>query len=904
MPSADKSTLLTLDPAAPAAEAAATVLAMRLSAVARLAAKGRDSKLQGPKAVKLVHALRVATRRGQAALDTFAPALPDAKHESLSKALRTIRKAAGAMRDAHVQIEALGRAAELATSPARVLALEYLASRAAKRGAKARAPLQAALAAARTRRLSSAPKLAAAAAPLRHAAHAVLTDRVGAIQTTAAGNLADLVHVHELRVQLKAFRYTLEIFSACVPAAERPGLLEPLAAIQATLGTLNDAFTLHQTIDKELARLSRKAGPSDPDARRLARALTSLQAEQARLLKKSHRAFLKEWSSLCRLNYFERVITLVAPPAAKPARDQAPHPARIELKPLAAPTRPASLNGHARKPAAPGNPERRRLAAIDVGTNSVRLIVAEADDDGSYRVLDDEKEITRLGHGLSATGRMDPARIEHTAATIARMRAIAEGYGAAEPRVVGTSASREAANGPDLVARIREASGLEMHVISGDEEALLAFRSAARAFDLSAQPALVFDIGGGSVELVLSAGGHGGLIERVYSLPLGAVRLTEHFGGASAASLDRFDELRDHIRSVLKKAVGRPPIWPQIVVGTGGTLTTLGLMALRHAAGPHGNGDFGKVQGTPVTRAEVRHLLDYVRKLPVKDRTKVSGLGADRIDIIVAGLAVVDALLKHFGANRLKVHEGGIRDGLLLEMVEPAHAAGSPSAGDRAARPDPIKGVRRFAKECNYEAAHAHQVTRLALRIFDGLARHEAEFSLPAGASFGPEARTLLEAASILHDVGYLINYAQHHKHAYHLIVHADLPGLTARQVQIVALVARYHRAADPKPRHGPFERLGHDDRALVRQLSAILRVADGLDRTHMQSVRDLSLAVNDGSVDLALAADAEPEVDIWGAVRKSGLFRKVFKRPVNVEWTRTAATTSTRPVAARVSAA
>ena len=890
MPSTDDHALLTLDPRTAVAQAATAVLSLRFGAVARLVTKAVDSKLKGASAVKLVHALRVSTRRAQAALDAFAHALNPADREEVTKVLRSIRKAAGAMRDAHVQYDALRRAAKAASNPAQRDALDHLADRSAKARVKARVPLLDALAAVRLRRLTTAPEpIPNARGTHQDAARAALTTQLDAIRTTAAGDLHDLVHVHELRVELKTLRYTVQQFISCVPEPERAAALKPLAAIQELLGTVNDAFTLRETIARRLERLAPKAKASDAQTSRLLRGLKSLVADQGRQLKAAHRAFLMAWKKLASAGDLDRLLTLVAP--------FQPRPADIEIKPLS-PSAPR-LNGQHRAPRL--NPKRRRLAAIDVGTNSVRLIVAEAAEDGAYRVLDDEKEITRLGTGMHETGRMNEARIEHTAATIARMRSIAEGYGVTDLRVVGTSAARDATNAPALLARVLETSGLRLEVVSGDHEAMLAFRSAERAFDLSSQPALVFDIGGGSVELVLSAGAgqnRGALIERVYSLPLGAVVLTERFGGPDAASVRRFDELREHVQHVLRKSVGTPPLWPQAVIGTGGTLTTLGLMSLRESPGEHSADNFGKVQGTAVARAQIRHLLEYVRKLPVKDRPKVPGLGADRADIIVAGLAVVDAVLKHFGANTLKVHEGGIRDGLLLSMVEPA---AGPGGGESGRRPDPLKSVRRFAKECNYEAAHSEQVARLAMNIFDGLAPHQSGFKLADGAGFDAEARVLLEAAAVLHDVGYLINYARHHKHSYHLIVHADLPGLTTRQVQVIANVARYHRAAEPKAKHGPFARLAPEDQALVRQLSAILRVADGLDRTHRQSVREVALAATPDSVNLTLAADAEPEVDIWGAVRKSGLFREVFGRVVNVEWTPSpAARPVPKPIARR----
>jgi exopolyphosphatase/guanosine-5'-triphosphate,3'-diphosphate pyrophosphatase len=201
---------------------------------------------------------------------------------------------------------------------------------------------------------------------------------------------------------------------------------------------------------------------------------------------------------------------------------------------------------------------------------------------------------------------------------------------------------------------------------------------------------------------------------------------------------------------------------------------------------------------------------------------------------------------------------------------------------------DPMRAVKRLAKACGFEAAHAKHVTGLALSIFDQLREQihaGLEVRAPEGMRFDDEARLLLEAASLLHDVGYLINYAQHHKHSYHLIVHADLPGLTTRQVRVVANVARYHRAAEPKQRHRTFAALSDADQGLVRGLSGILRIADGLDRTHMQKVRAVRVRVEGGAAQFEVDSETEPSVDMWGAVRKGGLFEDSLGVRAHFEW-------------------
>ncbi len=864
-------------PDTPAREAAAVVVAARLADVGRLLKRAGDGGLGVKESEKAVHALRVSTRRATAALCVFDGVVEKSDARKAMKRLRRIRRAAGEVRDLDVQAALLAGAAKRFEGDAR-RALRELAGRARKQRREALAGV--AKLAEKWPRGELREKTDRLVERLGEGgggmfavvARGAMEREVGRVREASGEDLREIDRLHELRLELKRLRYTMEIAGPCMEKERRAEGLAKLAGVQRMLGEINDDTIL-------VARLRAVKGAAKAERS----ALGAVVEEIARELAARHGAFLDEWKRLTAEGFLDRMAGLEHAGRGAAAKV----PGFVEAKPV-------GLNGTHRRTGLAREGVRvsgkaRRLAAIDVGTNSVRLIVAEAQADGSYRVLDDEKEITRLGKGLGETGRLDAGSIEHTAMTIARMRSIAEGYGAAEVRVVGTSAAREAKNTKDLAKQIRARSGLELEVISGEEEAVLAYRSAARAFDLSAMAGAVVDIGGGSTEIVLSTpvskadgarSAGGALIERVYTLPLGAVRLTEMFGGAEACARERFDEMRRHIKEMLATRVGRPPTTPQMVIGTGGTFTTLGAMVMQRELGRTADGLFGAgVQGYEVGRADLKHLLEYVRKQPVKERTRVPGLSADRADIIVAGLAIVDGVMKWFEANRVRVHEGGIRDGILLGMVGEGLGEGA------EARREPMKAVRRLAKACAYEAAHSKHVTGLALSIFDQVRAAGDEVRLEPGMRLDDEARLLLEASSLLHDIGYLINYAEHHKHSYHLIVHADLAGLTTRQVRVVANVARYHRAAEPKVKHGPFGALSVEDRALVRGLSGILRVADGLDRTHMQSVRGVELSVKRGAAEFQVDAEREPSVDVWGAVRKCGLFEDSFGVKCHFEW-------------------
>ena len=508
-----------------------------------------------------------------------------------------------------------------------------------------------------------------------------------------------------------------------------------------------------------------------------------------------------------------------------------------------------------------------RLGAIDIGSNSVRLLVAEALRGGTYRILDEEREPTRLGRSASAEGRLDDESMDRTVAALRTFKEIATGYQVTRLRTIATCAVREARNGPEFCRRVREEVGLEVEVISGEREARLAFTSVQHAFDLSGRNTIVADIGGGSTEIVFATGN---LIESIFSTPLGAVRLTEQFALGdccdSPEATRGLERLDDEIAAVLKKQTTKPLFAPHLLVGCGGTFTTLAelVMATRRDSNV-------PVAGYTVSHAEVRHLLDRLRKMPLRARRGMPGMTPDRADIIVAGLSIIDALLKRFHVNTLAIHTRGVRDGLLREMIEEAVVG---SGGDDPAFRD--AAIERLAAACSGEVEHGRTVAALAGRIFEQLA---APLDLPLG------DRLLLECAARLQDVGYVINYDQHHKHSYHLIRNSRLPGIRAHDLELIANIARYHRGAHPKRKHENLARLSPEDQRRVQQMAAILRLAGGLDRSRSQQVRDVRVRLENNQVLVDVVADQEPLVDIWGAERRTDLFEKVFGQPITIQW-------------------
>lgn len=505
-----------------------------------------------------------------------------------------------------------------------------------------------------------------------------------------------------------------------------------------------------------------------------------------------------------------------------------------------------------------------RCAAIDIGSNSMRLVVAQKLAGFDYRVLDEERESTRLAHSLSVNGNLDPEAIDSSISALRRFKKIAEGFGVYDIRTIATCAVREAGNGGYFCERAKDEVGIDIEVISADMEGQLAFRSVAQAFDVRDMNVAIADIGGGSTEIVFACGGH---IEEILPTKLGCVRVTEQYG-INEELFSTPDSLKKMIAGIdreLKPMIKRRPFVPQVLFGTGGTFTTLASILMMQ------RGEVGQMEwGYRIHRADVSHTLDTLSKMTLKERKNVPGLSADRADIIVAGIAIIDRLMHRMDVNTLRIHDRGIRDGLMLTMMEELEPG---SAEDKAAEEQRRQeAMSTFARSCGVDMIHTHHVADLAVSLFRQMT---PMFDLRE-----TDDETIY-AAAMLQDVGYLINYEKHHKHSYSLILNSQLPGFSRHALEIVANVARYHRGANPKKKHANFTRLSDNDQTRVKQMAAILRVAGALDRSHRQQVSKVEVTKHPDHIYVSIEATGDPEVDLWAARSRTELFCKAFETDI-----------------------
>lgn len=515
----------------------------------------------------------------------------------------------------------------------------------------------------------------------------------------------------------------------------------------------------------------------------------------------------------------------------------------------------------------PGTPEAaRRYGVIDVGSNSVRLLVAEIDGHRGFRLIDDEKVTVRLGAGLDSTGKVSAEAVPLALETITRFRRIAMAHGVHRVRAVATAAVREANNGPEFATLVADETGVELDVLSEEEEARLAYRSVAGTFDLNPISVGVTDIGGGSAEVVVS---FNGVIEHVCSLPLGAVRLTDRFGPWDGDRPEALDAMLEFIDEELERNVPRPGSPLHVLFAVGGTARTVGSISMRRGGWSWSSNLLPiAVRGHDMTRSEIRGLLRDLAPMTIAERAQVPGLPADRADILVAGIAIIHRLMKRLRVKQLRIHDGGVREGALLSMVEDDSSAPS------GPPPSRLESARRFAETCRYDERHGQHVAKLALHLFDQIVE---QLGASGKAWASPESRELLEAAALLHDIGHLIGYSGHHKHAYHLITQSRMSGFSRRELDIVANVARYHRGAEPKPTHSNLTGLTEADIGVVRGLASVLRLAGGLDRTRTQSVQEVRVTIEGTRAHFRVFSTEDPSASVWEAERRADLFESEF---------------------------
>jgi len=506
-----------------------------------------------------------------------------------------------------------------------------------------------------------------------------------------------------------------------------------------------------------------------------------------------------------------------------------------------------------------------RLAAIDIGTNSVHMIVVAVRPDLSFEVIDREKEMVRLGAGGLDGRSLTPTAMAAALQTLTKFRRLADSHKVDEIVAAATSATREADNGGDFIAEVRRVTGIRIRVISGTEEARLIHLAAGYGVDIGASSAVVIDIGGGSVEVTL---GTAARMVLGRSFKVGVIRLTERFVKSDPLSprderrmvkhLHR--ELGGYLDDLARRGYDR-------VIGTSGTILSLG--ALARADGSAASEERRNVR---VSAKALHRLRKRLTASSLQDRLALAGLDPRRADLSVAGSVLLDTILRRLGADELTLCDLALREGLVIDYIR-----GNSAQIRKVERYPDVRrrSVVGLAERCGYWPEHAQQVARLCLAMFD---------QTRSVHGLGDLERSWLEYAALLHDIGVHISYERHHRHSYYLIKNGDLRGFDPEEIEVLALIARYHRQATPKKAHDGYGDLGGSRRRAVRTLSAMVRLAEGLERSHSQVVEGLDWFPRPEDYLVRLRTRGDAELELWAAHRHVAPLEKVLGRPIRFE--------------------
>lgn len=498
------------------------------------------------------------------------------------------------------------------------------------------------------------------------------------------------------------------------------------------------------------------------------------------------------------------------------------------------------------------------IAAIDIGSNSLKLAIVQAAASDSFTIISQERERVRLGHETLKTHRLSAEAINLSADAIAKFRSIAESRNADSIIAVATASVREAQNAAEFVSEIKRRTGVSVEVLSSLEEARLIGIAAAQNCNLNSGALLNIDIGGGSTELSLMRDGEP---HKLFSMKLGAVGLTEKFIASDPPKKREIDNLRAEIASALERPLRKikGETW-QISTGTSGTI--LNLAALINFQ----NGE--NSQQKPVIQLKkLSALNEMLARIPLEERAKLPSISAQRAEVIVAGGQILENVMRALKIENLEPCSYALREGVIIDYLRRIEAESLPPVPDVLDKR--LRGVFAIGRRYGYEERHALQVADLAEKIFDQIA---PLYNLKR------HWRTLLSAAALLHDVGYHISHESHHKHSFYLIKHSEITGFTEPEKLLIANTARYHRGSMPKESHTEFMKLSEKDRKMVAQLGAILRLADALDHGYENRIKALKFSGDAENLALKLISDEDCAAELKAVEQKKDLFEAAFE--------------------------
>lgn len=510
------------------------------------------------------------------------------------------------------------------------------------------------------------------------------------------------------------------------------------------------------------------------------------------------------------------------------------------------------------------------IGALDIGSNSIHLVVVETEGQGSFRVLASGKEMVRLGRSVARDRRLSEAAMSRAVGAIEKFTDIARKHKATELIAVATSATRDADNRAEFLERVAEKTDVHIDLLSGIEEArLIALATWAKVKPRARVRLLAIDIGGGSTEVSITQGGEPAVL---ISFKLGAVRMTEYFVTSDPISDKQLKRLRDELREIL---VNRAPEIKKVgfdtAYGTSGTILSLAtILWHRHHKGAK---EGPSPEGLTIRLSDLQELNVELAGLDLDERAKLPGLSRARAEIIIAGGQLLEALMETLGIEELNTCDWALREGVILAYLA-RHASTDSATVTKLERDPSLRGALTLLDHYQSDRKHAVKVATLAQQLFAALRPLHL---------LGGEHQRLLAAAAILHDIGYFVSHTNHNKHSAYLIQNSELTGFMASEIALIANVARYHRSSTPKTRHPYYSALPVPEQETVRKLAAILRIADALDRDHAGRIKSVSCRYDDDTIYLTAHSTRASEATQYRIEERADLLREVFARQVEL---------------------
>ncbi len=518
------------------------------------------------------------------------------------------------------------------------------------------------------------------------------------------------------------------------------------------------------------------------------------------------------------------------------------------------------------------------VAFLDLGTNSVRLLLVRIEPNHSYATLTQQKEMIRLGEGEFADQYLQPEAIDRAVLVCSKFAELSHSYGAREIVAVATSAVREARNQKEFLRRFRHEAGLDLRVISGREEARLIYLGIVSAVHLADKPAAFVDIGGGSTELIA---GNQQQYQFLGSLNLGAVRLSTLFflpDETDPVAPERYALLQRYVRNASVRTLQQMRQHPfEVAFGSSGTIENLTDIAARVLH------DRPRQRDDTLTATDLKRVVELLCRCSLEERRKVPGINPERADIIIAGAAILDTLMQDLKIKEVRVlSDRGLREGLLMDYLSRGkHAKLFRGMSVRE------RSVLQLGRACGFDEAHARHIAELSLEMFDSAKKAGLHL-------LGDRDRELLEYAALLHDIGAFLSYNNHHLHTHYLIRNAELLGFDQLEIATMAVTTLFHRKGTPSKKNADFAALDKRARKRVRLLSAFLRIAEGLDRSHNGVIAHAKLrAVDKRNARLEIQATGDCQLEVWGVQDRLRVLEKILGRSVKLKvQTKTVATT------------